>query len=87
MTGRAPTLTLHALPPSHPCMTADAALRLEGLDFERVDLQPGPHVEEMQKIYGEGNCTVPGLLVDEEPVHGSRAILARIEGIEPEPSL
>jgi len=87
VTSRAPTLTLHALPPSHPCMTADAALRLKGLDFERVDFQPGPHVEEMQKIYGEGNSTVPGLLVDEEPVHGSRAILARIEEIEPEPSL
>ena len=68
-------------------MTADAALRLKGLDFERVDLHPGPHVEEMQKIYGEGNATVPGLLVDDEPVHGSRAILARIEEIEPEPSL
>ncbi|MEJ7754790.1 MAG: glutathione S-transferase N-terminal domain-containing protein [Candidatus Limnocylindrales bacterium] len=82
-----PTLTLHAVPPSHPCMTADAALRLKGLEFERVDLQPGPHVEEMQKVYGEGNSTVPGLLVDGEPVHGSRAILARVEEIEPEPSL
>jgi glutathione S-transferase len=30
---------------------------------------------------------VPGLLVDEEPVHGSRAILARLETIKPEPSL
>jgi glutathione S-transferase len=44
-----PTLTLHALPPSHPCMTVDAALRLKGLEFERVDLTPGPHTEEMQK--------------------------------------
>jgi glutathione S-transferase len=30
---------------------------------------------------------VPGLLVDGEPVHGSRAILARLEELEPEPVL
>lgn len=82
-----PELTLHALPPSHPCMTAAAALRIKGLEFKRVDLQPGAHPEEMVKIYGEGNHTVPGLLVDGEPVHGSRAILARLEEIAPDPPL
>lgn len=82
-----PTLTLHALPPSHPCMTADRALRLKELDFERIDLNPGEHVEEMARIYGEGNTTVPGLLVDGEPVHGSRAILARLEELVPDPPL
>ncbi len=82
-----PSLTLHALPPSHPSMTADAALRLKGLDFERIDLQPGTHNEEMEAIYGEGKITVPGLLVDDEPVHGSISILARLEQIEPEPPL
>ncbi len=40
-----------------------------------------------RSIYGEGNRTVPGMLVDGEPVHGSRAILARLEELEPEPSL
>jgi glutathione S-transferase len=30
---------------------------------------------------------VPGLVVDGEPVHGSRPILARLEQIEPEPAL
>lgn len=82
-----PTLVLHALPPSHPCMTAAAALDLKGLDYERVDLRPGEHVERMQEIYGEGHSTVPGLLIDGEPVHGSRAILARLESIAPEPTL
>ena len=52
---RQPELTLHALPPSHPCMTAEAALKLKGLEYERVDFQPGPHVEEMAQLYGEGN--------------------------------
>ena len=75
-----PQLTLHAVPPSHPCMTADAALRLKGLEFERVDFQPGPHIKEMAAIYGEGQTTVPGMLVGDEPVHGSRAILDDVAG-------
>jgi glutathione S-transferase len=83
----APELVLHVLPPSHPCMTATAALRLKGLEYERVEFVPGPHVEQMQEIYGEGNHTVPGMLVDGEPVHGSRAILDRLEQLVPEPIL
>ena len=80
-------ITLHALPPSHPCMTVDAALRLKGLEFERVDFPIGTHVEEMAKLYGEDRTTVPGALIDGEPVHGSRAILARLEQLSPEPAL
>ncbi len=81
------TLTLHGVPPSHPCMTAAAALEYKGLEYERVDFSPGEHVERMREIYGEGHTTVPGLLVDGEPVHGSRNILARLEEIEPSPTL
>jgi len=80
-------LTLHVIPPSHPCMTAAAALRLKGLDYETVVLTAGEHVAKMHEIYGEGNSTVPGMLVDGEPVHGSRAILARLEQLQPEPVL
>ena len=80
-------IVLHGLAPSHPCMTAEAALRHKGLAYERIDFQPGSHVEEMQKIYGEGNATVPGMLVDGEPVHGSRPILAKLEELAPDPSL
>jgi glutathione S-transferase len=82
-----PALTLHVLPPSHPCLAAETALRIKGLDFEKVSLTPGPHNEEMERIYGEGNRTVPGLLVDGEPVHGSVAILERLEQLAPEPPL
>ena len=82
-----PALTLHVLPPSHPCMTVREALRVKGLEFEEVALQAGPHVEEMARIYGEGRTTVPGLLVDGEPVHGSRAITAKLEELAPEPPL
>jgi glutathione S-transferase len=82
-----PTLTLHAVPPSHPCMTAHAALERKGLEFERIDLRPGKHPEQMAEIYGAGNTTVPGLLIDDEPVHGSVAILQRLEEMVPEPPL
>ncbi|MGI9184792.1 MAG: glutathione S-transferase [Solirubrobacteraceae bacterium] len=80
-------LILHGLAPSHPCLTAEAALRYKGLQYERIDFNPGQHVEEMQRIYGEGHSTVPGLLIDGEPVHGSRAILARLEELAPAPTL
>src|SRR4051794_31686704 len=80
-----PAITLHVLPPSHPCKTAIKALELKGLEFERVELAPGPHVAEMTRIYGAR--TVPGMLVDGEPVHGSRAILARLEELVPDPPL
>jgi glutathione S-transferase len=68
-------------------MTAEAALRLKGLAYERVDLVPGEHTAAMEEIYGEGRGTVPGALVLGEAVHGSRAILARLEALAPEPAL
>jgi glutathione S-transferase len=39
----------------------------------------------MERIYG--GRTVPGMLVDGEPVHGSRAILERLEQMVPDPPL
>jgi glutathione S-transferase len=82
-----PALTLHVLPPSHPCKTAEAALALKGLEYERVVLQPGAHNQEMEAIYGEGRHTVPGLVVDGETIHGSRSILERLETLAPDPPL
>ncbi len=82
-----PEIVLHALPPSHPCMTAEAALKLKGLAYERIDLVPGEHIEKMAEMYGDGHTTVPGVLIDGEPVHGSRPILERLEALAPEPSL
>jgi glutathione S-transferase len=81
------TLTLHVLPPSHPCKTAEAALRFKGLEAEIVTLTPGEHGDVIEELYGAGNRTVPGLLVDGEPVHGSVAILERLEQLVPEPAL
>jgi glutathione S-transferase len=68
-------------------MTVEAAIRLKGLEYERVDFSGAEHPERMQEIYGEGNSTVPGVVFDGEPVHGSRAVLARLEELVPEPTL
>jgi glutathione S-transferase len=68
-------------------MTAEAALRRKGLEYDTVTLQAGTHNAEMERLYGEGHRTVPGLLVDDEPVHGSRAILERLEALQSSPAL
>jgi glutathione S-transferase len=83
----APEIVLHVLPPSHPCMTVTAALRMKGLEYDRVELRAGAHVEAMREIYGEDNHTVPGMLLDGQPVHGSGAILERLDRLQPEPLL
>lgn len=82
-----PELVLHVLPPSHPCATVEVALRVKGLEYERVELPMGRHPEAMEELYGAGRTTVPGLLVDGEPVHGSNPIMERLEELAPEPSL
>jgi glutathione S-transferase len=82
-----PRIVLHLLPPSHPCATVEAALKLKGLEFERVELRAGAHMDEIERVYGEGRRTVPGLLIGDEPVHGSNAILERLEELEPSPAL
>ena len=82
-----PRIVFHLLGPSHPCAAVEAALKLKGLDYERVELQAGPHVEQMAEVYGEDHTTVPGAVIDDEPVHGSNAILARLEELAPDPAL
>ena len=70
---RVPSIVLHAVPPSHPCMTVEAALRLKSLEYERVDFAPGEHPAEMEKRYGAGRATVPGM-------HGRRRAGPRLAG-------
>jgi glutathione S-transferase len=82
-----PSLVLHVLPPSPPCLTVEAALAHKQLPFERVVLKAGSSGEEIERIYGPGKRTVPGLLVEGEAVHSSTAILQRLEAIAPEPPL
>lgn len=75
---------LHLLTLSHPCLTAKAALERKGLAYEEIVLPMGEHQDDMERIYGEGRRTVPGMTIDGETVHGSTAILARLEELVPE---
>lgn len=86
-TAEIPSITLHGLPPSPPCFTIEAALKLKGLPYERVDFQLGTQAEQMEAIYGEGRRTVPGVLIGDEPVHGSTAIMPRLDELGDGPSL
>ncbi len=74
-----PKLVLHVTAFSHPCLAVSAALERYGLEHETVDLRSGTHADEIEKIYGEGRRTVPAMLVDDEPVHGTCAVFERID--------
>lgn len=82
-----PKLVLHSVPFSHPVLAVSAALDRFGYEYEKVELVSGKHGDEIERIYGEGRRTVPGLLVDEEPAHGTAAIFARLDEFHPEAGL
>ncbi len=76
---------LYALPASHPCAAVEAALRLKGIEFDRVDLVPMT-----QMLIGPlryGGSTVPGMRIDGEKLVGSRAIMRRLDELRSEPPL
>lgn len=77
-------ITLHVVPFSHPCMTARAGLEHKGLEYEEVMLLPGNQDGILEGIYGEGNTTVPGIVVGETPVHTSIGILRFLDSEIPE---
>jgi len=87
MASSQPQIVLHAVPFSHPCLAVSAALDRLGHEYETVELVSGKHAEEVERIYGEGRRTVPGLLVDDEPVHGTAAIFAQIDELHPDAGL
>ncbi|HEX3511951.1 MAG TPA: glutathione S-transferase N-terminal domain-containing protein [Solirubrobacteraceae bacterium] len=76
---------LYVLPNSHPCAAVEAALRLKGQSFERVDLLPMSQV--LVGAIRFGGFTVPGMRIDGERLVGSRPIMRRLDGLVPEPPL
>lgn len=82
-----PSLTLHVVPFSHPCLAVSAALDRLGYEYETVELVTGQQAAEVERVYGEGRRTVPGLLVDGEPVHGTAAIFARLDALSSDAGL
>jgi glutathione S-transferase len=82
-----PRLVLHVVPFSHPCLAVSAALDRLGHEYETVELVTGQQGDEVERVYGEGRRTVPGLLVDDEPVHGTSSIFARLDEMNPDAGL
>jgi glutathione S-transferase len=82
-----PKFVLHVVPFSHPCLAVSGALDRLGAEYESVELATGRHAEEIERIFGKGRKTVPALLVDDEPVHGTAAIFTRLGELYPEAGL
>jgi glutathione S-transferase len=78
-------LKLYAIPGSHPCQAVEVALRLKGLDYERVDLPPG--LGQLNSLVRFGKRTVPALRVDSYKVVGSMLIMRVLDGLVPDPPL
>jgi len=74
-----PKLVLHAIPFSHPCIAVSTALDRYGIEYETVAMVTGQQGDEIERIYGEGKRTVPALLVDDEPVHGSIPVFEKLD--------
>jgi glutathione S-transferase len=78
-------MKLYMFPGSHPCECAEAAIQLKRLPYTRVNLVPAFH----KLVVGShfpGN-TVPALAIDDERIIGSRAIIRRLDELQPEPPL
>lgn len=78
---------LYVVNGSHPCVTVAEALRLKGISFKTVEAVPPTHAL-MTRIWGFPGRTVPALKLESgEKLQGSRAILARLEELVPDPPL
>jgi glutathione S-transferase len=77
---------LYVVHGSHPCNTVAKALELKGIAFKKVELPPPAHVAIMRVLFPAR--TVPGIkFEDGRKLQGSRAILAELERMVPEPAL
>jgi glutathione S-transferase len=76
---------LYVFPGSHPCACAEAAIRLKRIPYTRVNLIPAFH-KLVVRTHFPGD-TVPALAIGHERIIGSRAILRRLDELQPEPPL
>lgn len=77
---------LYVVHGSHPCNTVAKALELKGIAFKKVEMPPPGHVPVMKALFGKR--TVPGIkFEDGRKLQGSRAILAELDRMVPEPAL
>jgi glutathione S-transferase len=76
---------LYVVHGSHPCAAVERGLQLKGIPYRTVELPPSLHAPIQRMLFGRR--TVPGLHLDGERISGSRAIMARLEQLKPDPPL
>jgi glutathione S-transferase len=79
------TVKLYVVQASHPCWAVKRGLELKGIEYKRVEWPPTLHVPLQRMRFSQG--TVPGLVIDREKVVGSRAIMHRLDELQPDPPL
>lgn len=79
------TIKLYALPASHPCAAVEAALKLKGISYRRIDMLPLAQLGAGPLLYG--GITVPGIRSDGKRLVGSRAIMRHLDAIAADPPL
>lgn len=80
------SVTLYAIPPSHPAHAARLMLERKGIEHKVVNLVPGMHAAAVRAL-GFRRGTVPALKLDGERVQGTREISRALEEFQPEPRL
>ncbi len=78
---------LYVIPGSHPSWTARLVLEHKGIEYQRVDLIPGPAKRAALKLMRFPGNTVPALKLDGRRVQGSREIVRELDRLQPEPPL
>jgi glutathione S-transferase len=76
---------LYVIASSHPCATAEAALRIKGVTYQVVELPAELH--RLHQRWRFGRPTVPSIVLEGERVVGSRAIVHRVDELVPDPPL
>jgi glutathione S-transferase len=79
-------IRLYTVPASHPSAAAEAALRIKGADYKRIDLVTVAHRPVLRVRFG--SATAPAVLFDDgKKVSGSRAIMRELDVRFPDPPL
>src|SRR3982751_6607603 len=81
----APRLKLYSVPASHPAAAVEAALKLKGIEYKRVDL-PNLSQRLWVRVVAKGG-TVPAIKLDGQAISGSRTIMRKLDELQPEPPL
>jgi glutathione S-transferase len=83
-------LTLYVVHGSHPCAAVEKALTLKGMEYSRIEWPPPMHAPIQWVMFGARTVPAVKITADDgstEKISGSRAIMRRLEQINPEPPL